>query len=385
MTNKTPSLSCQHCGQPARPVRAVTLQSLMRDDRQSEITSDSYYVCATPGCSTVYFNEAGQVFDESALRVRFGLKGAAKPMTICYCFDYSVEDIHQELAQTGQTTVPECIKRRIKEEGCRCERTNPLGRCCLETVRAAIDEAGAAPSSVGGAADCTPSDCCNAGESTKVMANASGSSQPRTGMWAVGGSVVSAALSSACCWLPLLLIAFGASAAGVAGFFERWRTPFIGGAVALLGVGYYMTYKRPARCGDTCCDGTPGRVRRFNKLTLWMATAVVGAMVLFPSYVGTLLGQGESPGSASVGSTGTGRMVLEIEGMTCEGCAAPLRGALTKVPGVRTATVDYATSSAIVGYDLKTPVDQAVIRQAVKNAGYSAKFAGSDSTGPVAH
>ena len=43
----------------------------------------------------------------------------------------------------------------------------------------------------------------------------------KVGLWATGGAVISAILSSACCWLPFLLIAFGASAAGVSGFFEE--------------------------------------------------------------------------------------------------------------------------------------------------------------------
>ncbi len=39
---------------------------------------------------------------------------------------------------------------------------------------------------------------------------------------------MTALLSPACCWLPLLLIAFGASAAGVSGFFETYRPYLLG-------------------------------------------------------------------------------------------------------------------------------------------------------------
>lgn len=37
----------------------------------------------------------------------------------------------------------------------------------------------------------------------------------RTGLVAFGGSVLAALVASACCWLPLLLVTFGGSAAGV--------------------------------------------------------------------------------------------------------------------------------------------------------------------------
>ena len=37
---------------------------------------------------------------------------------------------------------------------------------------------------------------------------------------------------------------------------------------------------------------------------------------------------------------------LKITGMTCDGCAAHVKAALVKVPGVQSADVSYATGSA---------------------------------------
>ena len=37
------------------------------------------------------------------------------------------------------------------------------------------------------------------------------------------GAVVTSIVASACCWLPLLLIAFGFSAAGIGSIFEEYR------------------------------------------------------------------------------------------------------------------------------------------------------------------
>jgi len=77
------------------------------------------------------------------------------------------------------------------------------------------------------------------------------------GRLAAGGAVLAAVLSSACCWLPLLLllVGSGASVASVSAFFEAWRWPLVGGAVVLLGIGFFLAYRpcgvgpvKPASC-----------------------------------------------------------------------------------------------------------------------------------------
>lgn len=70
--------------------------------------------------------------------------------------------------------------------------------------------------------------------------------------WA-GGSVLAAAAASACCWVPLLFLAFGASAAGVSAAFERLRPLFLGVAGVSLAVGFYMSYFRKTRCEGEAC------------------------------------------------------------------------------------------------------------------------------------
>jgi len=55
-------------------------------------------------------------------------------------------------------------------------------------------------------------------------------SSNRLGRLSTPAAVGSAILSSACCWLPLLLLAFGLSAGGVAGFFETVRPYFLAAA-----------------------------------------------------------------------------------------------------------------------------------------------------------
>lgn len=109
-------------------------------------------------------------------------------------------------------------------------------------------------------------------------------------------AVGSAILSSACCWLPLLLLAFGLSAGGVAGFFEAVRPFFLAAAVIFLGVGFYFAYfwggRNPAcKPGEACEAPNPKiqRFRGFNRVVLWIAAVLVIVFALFPYYSAALL------------------------------------------------------------------------------------------------
>lgn len=193
----------------------------------------------------------------------------------------------------------------------------------------------------------------------------------RLGAFATAGSVVSAVASSACCWLPLVLIAFGASAVGVASFFEKYRPVFLILATVLLGAGFYLNYFRKESCapGSACAVPRPG-LRRFNRVTLWVATAFVVAFSFFPSYVGLLVG-GVNADLAQPAEGGAQTLVMGIDGMTCEGCAGILSKALSAVPGVMAVEVSYEDRSAVVKIGGDTFIDAATLETVVENAGYS--------------
>ncbi|MCA9250274.1 MAG: cation transporter [Phycisphaerales bacterium] len=398
--------ACPDCRENGQPVKRITLESVLRPERLSDIGAHSYNVCTTPHCNTVYFGPTpGRVFCKSDLTIRFGLKETNAPRPVCYCFDHTVEGIQDEIRRTGNSTIIESIKTDMKSVGCRCEHTNPLGSCCLRSVQAAVVDAfrvvgkdeKSATTECGDHGGCcgngergtdqkrTPSGCC-ATDSELVPNDLAANNccqtrsnvterdprRNRAGAMAVGGSVVAAILSSACCWLPLVLITVGVSATGVAGFFETYRPYFIASAIALLGFGFYFVYFRNDHCeAGSACEAPNLKLKTFNQVTLWVATVLVGALVMFPDYVGIVFG---SPGqtSATVDGIGLARDEYHIEGMTCKGCADILRTTLTQLPGVKFTEVDFAAKSAVVQYEPNDPLSPESVIQAVQAAGYQA-------------
>lgn len=195
------------------------------------------------------------------------------------------------------------------------------------------------------------------------------------------GAVTSAVLASACCWLPLLLLAFGASAVGVGAFFEQWRPFMAVVAIAFLGVAFWQVYFRPSPCAsgschdDACLQDSFSSRGIFPQVMLWVATIAVVGFLLFPRYAGNvaeaLYGKPAAVGTAKNNALTTVRFA--VEGMTCEACAVTLRADLAKIDGVNAAEVDYATRSAIV--ETTDPQVAEQVQAAAKRHGYTATLA----------
>lgn len=221
----------------------------------------------------------------------------------------------------------------------------------------------------------------NQSKISKTEINKAENATQRAGALATVGSVLTAMLSSACCWLPLTLIAFGVSAGGLSVFFQRWRPYFITLSVVMLGVGFYFAYFRTPACDGGCCSKSKRRRLKFRRATLWATSAVVLAFVFFPNYGAALVesvhNQKTSPSSAAVSDTSAVSeindvYVFDVQGMTCKVCAVTLKSELAKIPGVSSAKVGYTDKTAQVNAN-----DPAVIQQVetiAKSLGYTASL-----------
>ena len=200
-----------------------------------------------------------------------------------------------------------------------------------------------------------------------------GSTEGRMGRAAAGSAVLAAVLSSACCWLPLVLIGAGTSAAGVAAFFEDYRVHFLVGATSLLCLGLYYVYFRRPTCapGEACAAPNP-RVQRTNRVTLWLATAFFLLFATFPEYIAELNGSGSASSLATAADLAPKMTVVEhsyrLEGMTCEGCTVHARKAIAALPGVQSVDVSYPTKTASVSMTDEVPLKD--LADALSEYGY---------------
>ena len=206
----------------------------------------------------------------------------------------------------------------------------------------------------------------------------SGGKNARLGLSATAGSVFAALLASACCWLPLILIAIGVSAGGVAALFETTRFFFLGMAAVLLPIGFYFTYFRK-NSSDSCstCDTVPRKAKVFNRSLLWLSTVAVIAFSAFPLYV-------DAFAAKPIVSEAETRSVIDVHvaGMSCDGCAVTLHNALVAVPGVTGVDVRFEESLAKVSVSEEGRPMEAAILAALERVGYSGRFDVAQATAP---
>lgn len=134
LTTEIEHQECPSCGENAKSVKEITLRALLQPEAKARIIDGSFRFCATQDCDVVYFTEDwASVFKKDELSVRVGIKETSPPRHVCYCFDHTIEEIEKDIRETGETSVLEDIKTRMKE-ACWCETKSPMGSCCLGTV-----------------------------------------------------------------------------------------------------------------------------------------------------------------------------------------------------------------------------------------------------------
>jgi len=105
-------------------------------------------------------------------------------------------------------------------------------------------------------------------------------------------AIVTAFVASACCVGPLVFALLGLGGGALLVKFEPYRPHFMALTFALLGAGFYFTYRKPKTAasvaqGDACGCPAP-RTNRVGRIMLWVATALVVGFLAFP-YIAPLI------------------------------------------------------------------------------------------------
>ena len=105
----------------------------------------------------------------------------------------------------------------------------------------------------------------------------------RAQMFAVG-SILAAVGAASCCVVPFALFFLGVSGAWIGNLtaLEPYQPVFAGVALAAIGYGFYLVYRRPTiACEDGSYCARPRSVR-LAKSGLWSATVLVVIAIAFP-------------------------------------------------------------------------------------------------------
>ena len=181
----------------------------------------------------------------------------------------------------------------------------------------------------------------------------------------LAGGLVAGLAASLCCIGPLISLGLGFGSFAAAAWFEAWRPVFLGLTFGLLGLAWYLTYRRPkASCADGSCVRPPGRAAR---RVLWLGTIVALASALYPSFS---VRRARDSGPPVVAPGDTALSVL-IPSMDCEACAAGIAAMLRREPGVLGAEIVYATKHALVRYDPRATDADSIIA-AIDRTGFKA-------------
>jgi mercuric ion transport protein len=105
----------------------------------------------------------------------------------------------------------------------------------------------------------------------------------KTGFWLLLAGTITALGASACCVIPITLLALGIGSASFSflSFFEPYRFVFIGATLLLPTFAFHRIYFAPRACptGSSCTR--PKRIER-QRIAFWVVSLLVFGLIAFP-------------------------------------------------------------------------------------------------------
>ena len=137
-SKEIPQNACHGCGKIGRIVARQTVMHHVKSEKLVRVKSDEYKFCSSPKCPTVYYSVSGEVFTTGDVRELVTSKTSGNNRPLCYCFGFTEGFARQEIAKTGESSVPTQVTQFVKEKLCVCEIRNPSGACCLGEINRTV-------------------------------------------------------------------------------------------------------------------------------------------------------------------------------------------------------------------------------------------------------
>ena len=149
---------------------------------------------------------------------------------------------------------------------------------------------------------------------------------------------------------------------------EPFRPYLIGVTIVVFGFAWYQKLK-PQKQADCDCETDGKKSFWQSKNFLGIVTVLSALLIAFPYYAKVFYPKPPAPKIIIVEKNNIATIQLNISGMDCEACTAPINNKLLKVNGVMEVNTSYKNGNAIVIFDnSKTSVDS--LSNAVNNLGY---------------
>ncbi len=120
-----PAKRCPVCGKPGKPVKAETLQSIIKNE-YLPVNLNGYCLCLSHACDVIYFGE--QVIYKDGVNVQVWFKEDNPSVPVCYCRNVTEADIIEHIANLECCEDIQDIQNHTgANTGTACLTKNPAG------------------------------------------------------------------------------------------------------------------------------------------------------------------------------------------------------------------------------------------------------------------
>lgn len=114
---------------------------MVLDELTTQVGCNDYYLCMDEECEITYYNTGSDTrFNKQQIKVPIWFKKDAYPKYACYCSKVTEEEIINAVVKDGATTIEDIIIITGAMSNSRCQKKNPLGKCCHQIIQRAIDK-----------------------------------------------------------------------------------------------------------------------------------------------------------------------------------------------------------------------------------------------------